>query len=285
VSLQGDPVGTGYRKGNLFYLPSAEVHNHSASIPTQSSSDLLLLGYHSRLSHVGLRPLKKLLSSLKIRPSFMNEVNIQKCPVCDQSKMHRRAFKSQSCHTADKPGRLIHSNVGLYEEVSREGYKYYVTFVNDHSKFVSVFPMKSKSPVFNCFKLFCASFEKDKCFVIMSLRSDNGGEYTSNEFTKYILSEEGIAHEPGPPHSPELNGVAKQMNRTISNLVRCSLLTAKLPKNFWADALRHLMFTLNSIPCHTPAGFLSPNSILGLPAVDDLSPPLWVSCVAQGSRS
>ncbi|PLW57143.1 hypothetical protein PCANC_01882 [Puccinia coronata f. sp. avenae] len=182
--------------------------------------------------------------------------------------MHRRAFKSQSCHTADKPGRLIHSNVGLYEEVSREGYKYYVNFVNDHSKFVSVFPMKSKSPVFNCFKLFGASFEKDKCFGIMSLRSDNGGEYTSNEFTKCILSEEGIAHEPGPPHSPELNGVAKQMNRTISNLVRCSLLTAKLPKNFWADALRHLMFTLNSIPCHTPAGFLSPNSILGLPAVD-----------------
>ncbi|PLW16428.1 hypothetical protein PCANC_18978 [Puccinia coronata f. sp. avenae] len=181
--------------------------------------------------------------------------------------MHCRAFTSRSRHRAEKPGQLIHSDVGSYEEVSREGYKYYATFVDDHSKYVSVFPMKSKSQVFSCFKLFRAAFEKDKRSTILSLRSDNGGKYTSNEFTKY-LSEAGISHEPGPPHSPELNGVAERMNRTISNLVCCSLLNAKLPKIFWADALHHLMFTLNSIPCRTPAGFLSPDSILGQPLLD-----------------
>ncbi|PLW22660.1 hypothetical protein PCANC_26274, partial [Puccinia coronata f. sp. avenae] len=60
---------------------------------------------------------------------------------------------------------------------------------------------------------------KDKRFTILSLRSDNCGEYLSNEITKY-LADSGITHEPGPPHSPELNGVAERMNRTISNLVR-----------------------------------------------------------------
>ena len=89
----------------------------------------------------------------------------------------------------------------------------------------------------------------------------------SNEFATY-LSEAGISHEPGPPHSPELNGVAERMNRTISNLIRCSLLGANLPKSFWADALRHVLFTLNAVPCKTPAGFCSPNSVLGKTPLD-----------------
>jgi hypothetical protein len=124
--------------------------------------------------------------------------------------------------------------------------------------------MESKNQVFPCFKLFRASFEKDGCHTILSLRSNNGGEYVSNEFSKY-LAELGISHKPGPPHSPELNGVAERMNWTISNLVRCALLNATLPKLFWADALRHILFTLNCIPCRTPAGFQSPNLVLNLP--------------------
>jgi hypothetical protein len=76
----------------------------------------------------------------------------------------------------EKPGQIIHSNGGSFEEVSREGYKYFVTFVDDFSKYLSVFPMKSKSNVFSCFKIFCASFKKDKRFPIISLWLDNGGE-------------------------------------------------------------------------------------------------------------
>jgi transposase InsO family protein len=120
--------------------------------------------------------------------------------------------------------------------------------------------MKLKSQVFACFKLFRAFFEKDRRHKIMSLRSDNGGEYISNEFSAY-LGQAGISHKPGPPHLPELNGVAKRANRTIGNLVRCSLLSASLPKSFWADAIRHILHSLNSVPCHTPLGFKAPNSM------------------------
>jgi hypothetical protein len=192
----------------------------------------------------------------------MNEINVQRCSICVQSKMQCTAFKSRLKHRGDAPGQIIHSDVGSYEEVSREGYKYYVTFVDDHLKLVSIFPMKSKSQVFSCFKLFRSSFEKDKKSSISSLRTDNGGEYMSNVFATF-LSEAGISHEPGTPHSPELNGVAERMNRTISNLICCSLLGANLPKSFWAAALRHVLFTLNVVPCKTPAGFCSPKSVLG----------------------
>lgn len=82
----------------------------------------------------------------------------------------------------------------------------------------------------------------------------------SAEFTSYLLSS-GIRHEPGPPHSPQLNGVAERENRTLSDKIRCLLVEAKVPKSFWADALRHLTFSINSIPCNTPAGYNSPNTI------------------------
>lgn len=78
----------------------------------------------------------------------------------------------------------------------------------------------------------------------------------------------GIKHIPGPPHSPQLNGVAERTNRTIGNLVRCCLLSAGMPKSFWVDALRHCLFSLNSVPCHTPRGFTTPNSILGVDEIN-----------------
>jgi hypothetical protein len=101
----------------------------------------------------------------------------------------------------------------------------------------------------------------------MALRTDNGGEYTSREFENYLASS-GIRHEPGPPHSPQLNGVAERTNRTINNMIRSALFDGRVPKSFWADALCHVFHAYNAYPCKTPAGFRSPQSILGLPTID-----------------
>jgi hypothetical protein len=126
--------------------------------------------------------------------------------------------------------------------------------------------MKSKNETFQCFKRYRAVFEKSKAFTIIGLRSDNGGEYLSSKFSNY-LANEGIKHDLGPPHLPQSSGVAERTNQTINNLVRCALLSAKLPKPFWTNALRHVMFSYNSIPMNTPVGFKSPNSILGIDSV------------------
>jgi hypothetical protein len=127
--------------------------------------------------------------------------------------------------------------------------------------------MKYKSDSFNCFKIFRAFFEKSSQFKIQALRTDNGGEYMSNEFKNY-LSSSGIHHNPGPPHSPQLNGVAERTNRTVGNFIRAALISAHVPKSFWVDALRHSFYANDSFPCKTPVGFKSPASILGKPSVD-----------------
>jgi transposase InsO family protein len=220
----GAVVGRGYRRRNLYYLPSEPVSSPHTSFSSSSfpqarsaTTDNSLLGFHWRLSHIGLKPLKRLLKIHGITPTTSNEVEVQQCPVCIQSKLHRTPFKSRNSYRSTTPGEVIHSDVGSYEVLSREGYKYFISFIDDCSKAVFLYPMKYKSDSFACFKIFRATFEKIN-HVVKSLRTDNGGEYISKEFEKY-LENTGIKHEPGPPHSPQLNGVAEQTNRTISNLV------------------------------------------------------------------
>ena len=68
------------------------------------------------------------------------------------------------------------------------------------------------------------------------LRSDNGGEYCSNEFDNYC-SYNGIHRQKIVPGTPQENGVSERMNRTIMERARCVRLHARLPLQFWADVV------------------------------------------------
>ena len=77
--------------------------------------------------------------------------------------------------------------------------------------------------------------EKSSRRKVKAIRTDNGGEHTSTKFEDYLESE-GIRHERTVPNTPEQNGIAKRMNRTLVEVV-CSMLTdAKLPQTFWGEA-------------------------------------------------
>ena len=73
--------------------------------------------------------------------------------------------------------------------------------------------------------------EREKGKPLKCLRSDNGGEYTSNVF-KSNCFEKGIRHEKTVPGTPQQNGVIERMNRTIVEKIRCMLRMTNLPKSF-----------------------------------------------------
>ena len=86
--------------------------------------------------------------------------------------------------------------------------------------------------------------ERETGRVLKTLRSDNGGEYTSSEFQLY-LKKEGITHKFTVPRSPEQNGVAKRLNRTLLEAVRSMLVGAQLSQSFWAEALTTAVYLRN----------------------------------------
>jgi transposase InsO family protein len=82
------------------------------------------------------------------------------------------------------------------------------------------------------------------------LRSDGGGKYTGNVPTQYF-EEKGIQQEITTADTPQHNGVAERMNRTLLDKVRAMLNDADLPFSFWYDALQYAAILHNSSPSAT----------------------------------
>lgn len=69
------------------------------------------------------------------------------------------------------------------------------------------------------------------CSKIRVLRSDNGGEYTGDPFKDYCQQEEIVRHFT-VKGTPQQNGIAYIMNKTLLEKVRCIMLNARLSKQF-----------------------------------------------------
>ncbi|KAG8489027.1 hypothetical protein CXB51_017119 [Gossypium anomalum] len=104
-----------------------------------------------------------------------------------------------------------------------------------------------KSDVFSAFKSWKIMIEKQTGKQIKYLRTDNGLEFCSDEFNRLCKSE-GIMRYLTVRHTPQQNGVAERMNRTIMEKVRCMLSNANLPKSFWAEAASTACFLINRSP-------------------------------------
>ena len=82
---------------------------------------------------------------------------------------------------------------------------------------------------------------------ISRFRCDNGGEYLSNEL-KDFFKEKEIQHELIIRYTPQQNGVAKRMNRSVTEKARCMLLNCKLGKTFWSEAVLAAVYIINRVP-------------------------------------
>eukprot|EP00171_Calliarthron_tuberculosum_P023532 IDg23532t1 len=95
---------------------------------------------------------------------------------------------------------------------------------------------------------------------VKCLRSDNGGEYLSNDFKTY-LEANGIKHELTVAYTPQQNGVAERMNRTLMNLVRSMLHHKRVEKRFWAEALATAVYVRNRVTSRALSSNTTPHHI------------------------
>ena len=114
---------------------------------------------------------------------------------------------------------------------AREGYFYFITFMEDLSRFGYVYLMKHKFEAFDKFKEYQCMIKKQTKKYIKVLRSDRGGEYLSSKFFDHLKSK-GILSEWIPPYTPQLNGVAERRNRTLIDMVWSMMCFTDLPISF-----------------------------------------------------
>ena len=104
------------------------------------------------------------------------------CEPCLEGKMTMRHFKAK-CYRAKEVLNLVHTNLcGPMSTSARGGYEYFITFIDDYSRYGYIYLMRHKSEAFEKFKEFKAEVENHRGKSIKSLQFDCGGEYLLGEF-------------------------------------------------------------------------------------------------------
>ncbi|CAJ2628653.1 unnamed protein product [Trifolium pratense] len=196
--------------------------------------------WHLRYGHLNFKGLSDLKNKDMVHG--LPEIRVPKdmCRNCLVDKQARKSFADHIAVRARDKLDIVHSDVcGPFTE-SLGGNRYFVSFVDEFSRMMWVYPMKTKDEVLVVFQRFKAVVEKQAGRKINVLRSDGGGEYTSHNFRSFC-KKEGISHEVTPQH----NGVCETRNTTIMKMTRCMLKEKKLPKSFWGEAVTTACYVLN----------------------------------------
>jgi hypothetical protein len=206
--------------------------------------------WHQRLAHLNYKTILE-ISNLGLADGLFlpKDCGIHEdiCHGCAYGKMQRKSFtigRSRAAYI----GQLIHSDFcGPMQTPSLTGARYFLLFTDDHSAWRQVYFLRQKSETPDRFKEYVTLLRSETGNFVHALRTDNGGEYFSNIFRKW-LSKKGIRHESSVPHCPEQNGVAERANHIVVEAAR-SLIHAKgLPIKFWAEAVACAVYTLNRVP-------------------------------------
>ena len=95
--------------------------------------------------------------------------------------------------------------------------------------------------MFSKFKEFKSLVDNHSENKINTLRSDNGGEFTSESF-KYLCKESWTKRELITLYNPQQNGVAKRKNRTIMEAVKDMIHDQDLVMNLWHEETRTTVY-------------------------------------------
>ena len=206
--------------------------------------------WHARLGHPGLKQLKHLTEKGLATGIELegDEPSKPTCIPCLEGKMSQLPYKS-SATKAKAPFDLVHTDLMGPLEVPSVVYRsrYVLVVVDDFSRFSWVFFLKHKDESEDVLRRFFSYVKTQFNSQIKTLRSDNGGEFTSKPFSEW-LDAQGVKHNLSIPYSPQQNGVAERFNRTLQERSRAMIFGSGLPVRYWEHAMRYASWCINRLP-------------------------------------
>ena len=260
VERKGVRMAEGTLRDGLYYLDTHHDASRSSKVAAALTVSLDL--WHQRLAHVHTDGIRDM-----VRNNVVKGINTnvsQKLPMCEgcvHGKSTRVSVPKQGGERATGLLHLVHTDVCSFPEESHGGSKYFVTFIDDHTRFSWVYSIASKSDVYPTFKRWKNMVENQFDVKLKVLQSDNGGEYISDEMGEYLASK-GILARPTTPHNPHQNGVAERLNRTLTELIRSMLHEKGLDRSFWAEALAVAVHVRNRVTTHALKRSTTPYEML-----------------------
>ncbi|CAI7866741.1 unnamed protein product, partial [Closterium sp. NIES-54] len=205
--------------------------------------------WHKRLCHINIPMLQKLVNDGSLKGLEVKGVakEIGSCPTCLETKFTKFPFSSGT-GPAKAPLAHVHMDVvGPTRAPSLSGSRYFLTIVDDHTRAVWVYPLKTKGEVAAAvLKEWMPRAQRESGHKVKVIRTNNRGEFIGADF-EAVLKKKGIQHQLTVPYNPQQNGVAERFNRTLQEGAHTLLGCAGLPDPFWVTALRQVALVKNRV--------------------------------------
>jgi hypothetical protein len=195
--------------------------------------------WHLRFGHASTTVLRKLCL---IKSTF----DSRKCTPCLCAKKTRKPFPPSESKAEAKLER-IHSDICGQFPDSEGNTTYNLIFMDEVTRWAHSIDLKDKSSATlkEKFSEYIAEVGRQTGKKVKKLHVNGGGEY-KGQLTP-ILKSLGIKYEPTPPQTPECNGKAEGMNRTLNDMVHAMLAQANMPNSFWAPAMKAATYLRNRL--------------------------------------
>ena len=246
---EGEMLAMASLEDNLYQMQLKKVNGAEVNTLAHTSDHNMEL-WHKRLGHLNvtsMKTLRNMVIGLDLGQCSSDVASFE-CEGCVEGKQTRQPFPKDGGTRATKPLELVHSDVcGPMKTLSIGGARYFLTFIDDFTRKVWVFPLKNKNEVLEKFKTWKTLVERQSEHKIKTFRSDNGGEFTSKAFDE-TLHRDGIERQTSAPYTPQQNGVAERANRTLVEMARAMIHAQGLTYEFWAEAVCNATYIRNRCP-------------------------------------
>jgi hypothetical protein len=139
-------------------------------------------------------------------------------------------------------------------DTSVDGHRYLFVGVERSSGIVFAVPIGSKAEAMRVVKEAVTKLERQLGDRVRVIRSDGGTEFASGEAIEWYRTT-GIQHYTSPRYTPELNGAAERMVRTLKEMTASLLVDSKLPSTYWSYAARYAAVILMKTSAKNPSAW------------------------------
>ncbi|GJU90604.1 ribonuclease H-like domain-containing protein [Tanacetum coccineum] len=228
-------LGIGEQCEGLYYYNDKGIKSNTSTLRFQCM--LSQHDWHCRLGH----PADPVLNVLKDSLNIDKKDNTVCCEICQRAKQTREPFPL-SDHKSESLGDLVHLDLwGPYKVTSSEGFRFFLTVVDDYTRAVWVYLIKSKDEVPHFITVFYNLIENQFKRKIKVFRSDNGTEFVNQTVTK-LCSDKGIIHQTSCVYTPKQNEIAERKHRHLLNVARSLMFQGRIPLKMWTEYINHINF-------------------------------------------
>ncbi|CAI7895572.1 unnamed protein product [Closterium sp. NIES-53] len=244
---KGEQFAQGVLNGELYQL---KTHPKAASSNVAQCSKANLKAWHDRLTHAKYESVKE-LANKGIAKGFDVIAGDDKkgvCAACVEGKMARKPSGSRSSPLAKDPLALVHMDVcGPMRHASKGGVQLLLVMLDDAMWMCWTRLLKAKGDVTKAIQEWALEVCDEDKKRIKAFCTKGGGEFVNAELEKWMKSK-GIKHDVTTPYTPQQNGAAEWLNRTLVEAVHSLLHHSKLGSEWWGEASSLVAWIRNRLP-------------------------------------